>query len=74
MVEQGFITRDRAAREINGTKFTKNAQKGKRESELLLEMRRPLLELQALDQASTKPLPADAPESPADKKKNGRAA
>ena len=74
MVEQGFITRDRAAREINGSKFSKNAQKGKRESELLLEMRRPLLELQSLEQASTQPLPSESSPEPADKKKNGRAA
>jgi lambda family phage portal protein len=73
-VEQGFITRDRAAREINGTKFSKNVQKMKRESEQLAEAMRPLLEMEALLKASSQPLPSDAPEEPADQKKNGRAA
>lgn len=74
MVEQGFITRDQAAREINGTKFSKNVQKGIRESALLVEMRKPLLELQALVQASTQPLPPDQAEPATPGKKNGRAA
>jgi capsid protein len=37
MCEQGFITRDRASRELTGTKYSKNAQKLKRENELLAE-------------------------------------
>jgi lambda family phage portal protein len=71
--EQGFITRDRSSREINGTKFSKNIKKLKRENEQLAEAMRPLLEMEALLKASAQPLPSDQPE-PADEKKNGRAA
>lgn len=71
--EQGFITRDRAAREYNGTKFSKNVKKLKRENEQLAEAMKPLLEMEALFKASGQPLPADAPE-PGDQGKNGKAA
>lgn len=37
MVGQGFITRDRAARELTGTKFSKNAKRLKLENEQLAE-------------------------------------
>jgi lambda family phage portal protein len=46
-VAEGFMTRDRATREINGTKFSKNVQKLKRENEMLAEAMRPLKELEA---------------------------
>lgn len=72
--EQGFITRDRAAREYNGTKFSKNVKKLKRENEQLADAMKPLLEMEALFKASGQPLPADAPEPGKQDKKNGRAA
>jgi lambda family phage portal protein len=42
MVNQGFITRDRASREINGSKYSKNVQKLKRENEQLATATKPL--------------------------------
>jgi lambda family phage portal protein len=47
MVEAGFITRDRATRELTGTKFSKNAKKLAREAQLVVEFQRPLLKLEA---------------------------
>jgi capsid protein len=41
-VDQGFITRDRASREINGTKFSKNVKKLFRENTALATARKPL--------------------------------
>lgn len=60
--EQGFIDRDRAAREINGTSFDKNVKYLKRQNEKLAEAMRPLLEVQALLKASAQPLPSEPPE------------
>lgn len=57
--EQGFVTRDRAAREINGTKFSKNVKKLKRENEQLAEAMRPLLEVEQLLKATAQPLPPE---------------
>jgi len=37
MVEQGFMTRDRATKELTGTKFSKNVKRLKTENELLKE-------------------------------------
>jgi capsid protein len=37
MVNQGFITRDRASRELTGSKYSKNVQKLRRENEELAE-------------------------------------
>lgn len=42
MVAQGFITRDRASRELTGTKYSKNVQKLRREAEQLAEALKPL--------------------------------
>lgn len=50
LVEDGFITRDRAARELTGTKYSKNAKKLRRENEQLAEAREPL---GATDQAAS---------------------
>jgi hypothetical protein len=59
LVEQGFISRDRAARETTGTKFSKNVQKLARENLALAAAMKPIKELEAL----TKPA-AQAPSSP----------
>jgi lambda family phage portal protein len=42
LVAQGFISRDRAARETTGTKFSKNCAKLRRENALLAEANEPL--------------------------------
>jgi lambda family phage portal protein len=54
LVEQGFISRDRAARETTGTKFSKNVQKLARENEALAKAMMPIKELEA----AAKPTPA----------------
>lgn len=46
MVKEGFITRDRAARELTGTKYSKNVQKLARENEALAEALEPMAELE----------------------------
>jgi lambda family phage portal protein len=60
MVAEGFITRDRAARELTGTKYSKNAQKLRRENEQLAAANAPIVELEA----KAKPAPAPAPNVP----------
>jgi capsid protein len=47
-IDEGLITRDRAARELNGTKYSKNVKKLARENAQLVEAKRPLLELENL--------------------------
>jgi len=42
MIAQGLITRDRASRELNGTKYSKNVQKLRRENVSLAEANEPL--------------------------------
>jgi lambda family phage portal protein len=54
MAASGFITRDRASRELTGTKYSKNVQKLLRENKALAEALKPLAELEA----SKKPTPA----------------
>lgn len=56
---QGLITRDRAARELFGSKYTKNVRKLRTENELLLDANRPLMELEAL--SKPQPSPREAP-------------
>jgi lambda family phage portal protein len=46
-VAMGAMTRDRMARELTGTKFSKNVQKLKRENEALRDANMPLAELEA---------------------------
>ena len=46
MVDECWITNDRASRELTGTKFSKNVKRIKRENELKVEAIRPILELQ----------------------------
>lgn len=46
-VEMGAMTRDRMARELTGTKFSKNVQKLRRENEALRDANMPLAELEA---------------------------
>lgn len=47
MIAEGFITADRASRELTGTKWSKNIKKRGREIAQWVEAMRPLLELQA---------------------------
>jgi lambda family phage portal protein len=54
MVNAGFITRDRASRELTGTKYSKNVQKLTRENELLAKALEPIA-LIKLPKPSSKP-------------------
>lgn len=45
MTNEGWITNDRAARELTGTKFSKNARRLQKENQLKADMMRPILEL-----------------------------
>jgi lambda family phage portal protein len=51
LVEQGFISRDRATRETTGTKYSKNIAKLKRENQMLADAMKPL---EALEQKAPK--------------------
>lgn len=57
LVEQGFISRDRATREISGTKYSQNIKKLSRENQALADAMKPIKELEA----SAKPAPPAAP-------------
>jgi capsid protein len=46
LIDQGLITRDRAARELTGTKYSKNVQKLARENAALAEANKPMVELE----------------------------
>lgn len=48
LVEQGFISRDRASRETTGTKFSKNVAKLERENLALARAMKPIKELEAM--------------------------
>lgn len=66
MINEGLMTRDRAARELNGTKYTKNVQKLARENLMLAEANRPIAELEKAPAA----LPAPAPDNADDVDEN----
>jgi capsid protein len=59
LIEMGLCTRDRAARETTGTKFSRNARKLIRENEQLAESNKPMAELEALKRP--KPAPPKPP-------------
>lgn len=46
MVTEGWITNDRAAKELSGTKFSRNIKRVEQENGMKAEAKRPLLELQ----------------------------
>lgn len=46
LVEEGFITRARAAREITGMKFSRNARQLKKENQLWVDAHRPIAEFE----------------------------
>jgi len=58
LVEEGFITRDHAARELTGSKFSKNVKRLRLENEQLAFARAPL-------EALTQPQTSDEPTPPA---------
>jgi lambda family phage portal protein len=62
MVREGFITRDRASRELTGMKFSKIMKKAKRESELLAEVMAPLMKLEAMKKPAPEPAPKGKPD------------
>lgn len=49
LIDEGLITRDRAARELTSTKYSKNAKKLRRENEALAAAREPVAEEQGAD-------------------------
>lgn len=65
MIAEGFITRDRAARELTGTKFSKNVQRLAIENKQLADANRVLAELEAASKAAPAP-PGGSEGSPDD--------
>jgi lambda family phage portal protein len=61
LVEGGYITRDRASRELTGTKFSQNVKKLRLENEQLVEANKPMLALE-----STEPSEPPSTDSPDD--------
>lgn len=55
LISMGLITRDRASRELTGTKYSKNAAKLRRENEQLSEAREPLASAEAEEASSSAP-------------------
>lgn len=64
MVEEGFITRDRACRELTGMKFSKVIQQVARENIDVAAARKPLAELEAV--AKVPPMPVNDNAQPAE--------
>ena len=60
MVDAGFITRTRAARELTGTKFDRNVQILARENAALVEANRPMVELE--NPPAPEPVEPDMPD------------
>jgi lambda family phage portal protein len=67
LIEMGLCTRDRAARETTGTKFSKNARKIKRENVQMAEANKPMAELKAAEKPKPPPPPAGFGGPPDDK-------
>jgi len=68
MIDLGLMTRDRAARETTGTKYSKNVQKLKRENEQLAEANEPMAKLKALEKPQIpEDVEDDAPAKPTKK-------
>lgn len=61
MLDRGLITYGRAARELTGTRFSKNAQQMARETRLLFEAVKPISELKALEKAQAPEPKQDSP-------------
>jgi lambda family phage portal protein len=63
LIEQGLITRDKAAREITGTKYSKNVKKLRLENEALVEANKPIVGMEAAAKAAVAPVapPATPP-------------
>ena len=72
LIDLGLCTRDRASKEITGTKFSKNAKQLTRENEQLAETKRPMLELNA-EFNQTEEEPASSPGGLQDNKNNNKA-
>jgi lambda family phage portal protein len=64
LVEQGFISRDRAARETTGTKFSKNVAKLERENLALAKAMKPIKELEAMGKGAAPGAPAAPARAP----------
>lgn len=72
MIEEGFITRARATREITGMKFSKNAVILLLENELVAKFRKPLVELEASAKAPRAELPSAEELDEADDKESAK--
>lgn len=71
LIEEGLITRDRASREINGTKYTKNVQTLAIENALLAAAKRPLVELESIGKAAAQPAGGGAAPQNGDSEEEG---
>lgn len=61
MIAEGLITRDRAARELTGLKYSKVVQRLARENAMLATANAPLVELEAKSKPARNPAPQPAP-------------
>jgi lambda family phage portal protein len=66
MVEQGFMTRARATRELTGMKYSKVSPQLKRENAQLAEANEPLAKLEAAKKPEPAPFPPAGGDEPAD--------
>ena len=60
-IEMGLITRDRAARELTGTKYSKNVKKLRTENAALVEALKPIRDAEAAALAAARPAPTAKP-------------
>lgn len=68
LIKEGLITRDRAARETTGTKYSKNAAKLKRENLMIADANEPLAP------PKPEPAPGAAPSKPPERERERKAA
>lgn len=63
LITEGLITRDRASRELTGTKFSKNVKKLRTENAMLVEANKPIAELAASTSSRSRAPEAPPPET-----------
>ncbi len=68
LINMGLCTRDRAARETTGTKFSRNARKLVRENQQIAEANKPVAELEALKRPKPEPPKPPGSDGPPDDK------
>lgn len=72
-IAEGLITRDRASRELNGTKYSKNVKKLARENQQLVDAKRVLLELEGTPSKNAPDAEPDDDEEDDDDEQDDRA-